>query len=72
MDTQKKLGLLTELFELDEGILTAETVLADLDNWDSMMKLSLIVLMDDECKKKLSGSKIKEFITIQDVMDFME
>lgn len=72
MDTQKKLGLLTELFELDEGILTAETALADLDNWDSMMKLSLIVLMDDECKKKLSGSKIKEFITIQDVMDFME
>ena len=37
-----------------------------------MAKLSLIVLMDDEFGKKLSGEKIREFKTVQDVLDFMD
>ena len=72
MENTKKLELLTELFEMDEGDLKPETELAELDNWDSMMKLSLIVLMDDECHKKLNGDTIKGFVSIQDIMNFME
>lgn len=45
--------------------------LEDVDNYDSMAKLSLIVLMDDDFGKKLTGDNIKGFKTVQDILDFM-
>ena len=71
MEENKKLELLSEMFEMEEGELKPETILEDLDNWDSMMKLSLIVLVNDECGKKLSGQTIKGFKTVKDIIDFM-
>lgn len=72
MDNQKKLELLEELFEVDAGELDAAAELTSLDNWDSMTKLSLIVMMDDECGKKLTGDTIKGFKTVQDILDYMD
>ncbi len=72
MDKQKKLALLEDMFEMDEGTLNEETRLEDLDEWDSLAKLSLIVLMDDEFEKKLSGAEIKEFVTIGDILNYMD
>ena len=71
MTEKEKLAMLEELFEMDEGSLSAEMVLDELEQWDSMAKLSLIVLMDDEFGKELSGDQIKKFVKIQDVLDFM-
>ena len=71
MDTTQKLALLEEMFDLDEGTLDAATELDAIDEWDSMAKLSLIVLMDDECGKTLKSDDIKKFKTIQDILDFM-
>ena len=71
MDTVKKIALLEEMMELDEGTLTPETNLVDIEEYDSMAKLSLIVLMNDEFEKKLNRNQIKEFKTIQDILNFM-
>lgn len=71
MNTTQKLALLEEMFDLDEGTLDAATELDAIDEWDSMAKLSLIVLMDDECGKTLKSDDIKKFKTIQDILDFM-
>ena len=56
---------------MEEGSLEATQVLGDLEEWDSMTKLSLIILMDEECGKKLKGEDIKQFVTVQDILDFM-
>ena len=72
METSKKLALLEEMMELDEGTLTAETNLADVEEYDSMAKLSLIVLMNDEFGKKLDSKQIKTFQTVKDILDYME
>lgn len=72
MDTQKKIALLEDMFEMEEGTLKPETELEELEEWDSLAKLSLIVLMDDEFGKKLSGAQIKEFVTIGDILRFMD
>lgn len=72
MDTAKKLVLIGEVVELDEGRLTPETELASLECWDSLTRLSLIVMIDDECGKTLKGDQIRAFKTVQDIMDFME
>lgn len=71
MSEQEKLKLLEEMFEVEEGSLNPKIVLESMDNWDSMTKLSLIVLMDDEFKKKLSGEQIRKFSSVQDILDFM-
>ncbi|RHR51862.1 acyl carrier protein [Clostridium sp. AF18-27] len=71
MTEKEKLALLEETLEEDAGTLTRETVLDDLDSWDSMAKLSLIVLMDDQFSKTLSGNTIKGFVTIGDIIDYM-
>lgn len=71
MTDKEKMALLEDAFELDEGYLTPDMVLEDIDEYDSMSKLSLIVLMQDEFNKKLSGAELNKFVTIQDILDFM-
>lgn len=71
MENTEKLQMLEDLFELEEGTLEATQLLADLEEYDSMSKLSLIVMMDEEFGKKLTGEQILKFNTIQDILDFM-
>lgn len=71
MTQEEKIALLEDMLELDGGSLKPETELSSIDEYDSMAKLSLIVLMDDECGKKLTGEQIREFQTVQDILDFM-
>ena len=71
MTNQEKIKLIEETLELEENALTSETLLADVAEYDSMAKLSLIVLCDDEFNKKLTGEQIQEFKTVQDILDFM-
>ena len=64
--------MIEEMLELDGGVLEPATELCSIDEYDSMAKLSLIVLMDDEFGKKLTGEKIRQFKTVQDILDFMD
>ncbi len=71
MTQEEKIALLEDMLELDGGSLTPETELSSIEEYDSMAKLSLIVLMDDEFGKKLTGEQIREFKTVKDILDFM-
>jgi len=71
MTNGEKLAMLEEVFEMDEGTLSADMQLDELEQWDSMAKLSVIVLMDDEFGKELTGDQIKKFVKVQDILDFM-
>ena len=72
MTNQEKIALLEETLEIDEGTLTEDTLLEDVDEYDSMAKLSLIVMMDDEFAVKLTGDMIKGFQTVGDILAVME
>ena len=71
MTQEEKIALLEDMLELESGALAPETELSSIDEYDSMAKLSLIVLMDDEFSKKLTGAQIREFKTVQDILNFM-
>ena len=71
MTQEGKIALLEDMLELDGGALKPETELVGIDEYDSMAKLSLIVMMDDEFGKKLTGEEIFKFKTVQDILDFM-
>lgn len=72
MSEREKLALLEDLFELSEGDIDAGTSLDDVEEYDSMTRLSLIVMMEDEFGVKLTGEDIKGFKTIGDILLRME
>lgn len=71
MTNEEKIAMLEDMLEFEEGTLTPEKELCSIDAYDSMAKLSLIVLMDDEFGKKLSGEQLRTFKTVLDILDFM-
>ena len=71
MDYIKKIALLEEVMDLDEGTLTPDMKLSEIEEYDSMVKLSLIVLMKDEFDKTITVKEINNFVTVKDILDFI-
>lgn len=72
MNLNQKMELLAELFELTTDEFTADTVLEDLEEWDSLAAISYLVMMDEEFEKVVSAVDIQNFVTVQDILDSME
>ena len=72
MNENEKLQLLEETLDLDEGSLKANMLLNDIEEYDSMAKLALIVMFDEEFGKKLDGDMVKSFKTIADILALMD
>lgn len=68
MTNEEKIALLEDMLELETGTLTPETELSSIDEYDSMAKLSLIVLFDEEFSQKLTGEEIRSFKTVGDIL----
>ena len=72
MTQEEKLSLIEETLDVEAGSLSADTILANVNEYDSMTKLSLIVMFDDECGKKLTAEMLRTFKTIGDIMNAMD
>lgn len=72
MTLEEKLALLEETLETDEGTLTADRPLAEVEEYDSMTKLALIVMMEDEFGVKLTSDMVRGFEKVQDILDLMK
>ena len=72
MTNQEKIAMLEDAWEMDEGTLTIDTVLDTVGEYDSMAKLSLIVMMEDEFGVKLDSATVKGFKTVNDILKKME
>lgn len=65
----------TEVLEKIAEILEVEEVkgneeLNSFEEWDSLTALSIIALMDSDYGKTLTNEQIKEFKTINDIVEF--
>lgn len=72
MTNDEKIAILEELMELDEGTLTQETLLSNIEEWDSVSFLSFMAMMDEKFGKTVTGSEIKAKETVGDLMAMME
>lgn len=72
MTNEKKLELLAEVMDIDVEVLTPETRLVDMNEWDSVAALSFIAMMDEEFGKEFRGADVKKIVTVQDAMNVME
>lgn len=72
MEQKEKLSMLEEMLDLDKGALNADMELSEIEEWDSIAHLSLIVLLDDEYDRKISGNELRELKTVQEILDLMQ
>lgn len=61
-------ALFAEQFDdTDVSEIKAETVFHDLDEWSSLISLSVIAMVDEEFDVALKGDDIKNSVTIEDL-----
>lgn len=72
MELAKKLALIEEALDVEEGSLTAETPLDDVEEWDSIAMLSLIAMLDDEFGKTITGKELRALKSVSDILAYME
>lgn len=72
MTIDEKIAMLEEIMDLDEGTLSADDVLEDYEEWDSLSKLSLIAEVKRHFGKVLGTDSIRGFKTVQDICDYFE
>ena len=68
----KSLEEFVELFaeqfdETDASEIQASTVFHDIDEWSSLIGLSVIAMVDEEFDVALKGDDIKNAVTVEDV-----
>ena len=68
---EEKIALIEELMDLEEGELTLDTVLDDVEEWDSLSKLSLMATAKKDFGKKLTVEEIRTFKTVKDICDYL-
>jgi acyl carrier protein len=57
-----------ELFdEVEQGSITKETVIRDLDEWSSLIALTLIAMADENYDIKLTGDDIRTSVIVDDI-----
>ncbi len=71
MSDLEKLKKIAEIMDIGADEIAPDTLLNSLSYWDSLTKLSLIVMASDDFGKDLTGATIRSFVTIQDVMNFL-
>ncbi len=72
MDIKEKLALIEEALDVEENSLQPEIVLKEIEEWDSMSALSLIVMLDDEFEKTVTGAEVRAMVTVNDILTYME
>ena len=72
MKIEDKIKLLAEVLDLEPCELLPEMVLLEMEEWDSMAKLGIIVMFEDEYGIKVTRKEVMGFKTVQDILDKME
>lgn len=58
--------------DTDASVFTPETVFHDLDEWSSLVGLSLIAMIDDEYGVTIKGDELRAAKTINDVFELVK
>lgn len=71
MTEQEKLDFLEDVMEMEEGTLSADMILSDIEEWDSLSRLALLAEVKKQFGKKLTADEIKAFKTVKDICDYL-
>lgn len=63
----KFLELIVEVLELENASITMQDKFRDYDEWDSLARLSLIAMIDDEYDVVIEDTIFKNLLTLDDL-----
>jgi len=58
--------------EVDVSKITAETKFRDIEEWSSLIALSIIAVVDEEYNVKIKGEDIRNSLTIRDLYNIVK
>ncbi len=58
--------------ETDASEIKAETVFHDLDEWSSLIALSLIAMIDEEYDVTIKGDEMRSAVTVEDLYNIVK
>ena len=67
MDEKTFIAKVAEIVEEDECSVSINSNLDDFDSWDSLARITFLVLVSDTLKKRIDGSLVKEAKTVRDL-----
>lgn len=62
----------TQFEETDASIITPQTMFRELDEWSSLIALTLIAMVDEEYHVKLKGEDIRNSQTVEDLFNIVK
>ena len=72
MSEKEKLQCIADAVEMGVDEISTDTVLEELENWDSVAILSIIAVINEKFNRYPSAEEIKQYKTVQNLMDAME
>jgi len=73
MDINEFISNVADQFEeTDAAVLKPATKFRELEEWSSMMALSLIAMTDDVYNIKLTGDDIRKSVTFEDIFNIIQ
>lgn len=72
MGKKEKLEKLEEMLDLEENTLEEMANLSEIEEWDSIAHLSLIIMLEEEFGRQITGKEVRGFKTVQDILAVME
>ena len=67
MTKEEKIAMVEEVLDLDAGDLSEDSILEDIEEWDSLSVLTLISEMKKKFDISLSTAQIRSFVTVSDI-----
>lgn len=72
MDAKEMITELEDILDVEEGTLELTTKLSELEEWDSVSKLSVVIFLDEEFGKKATGDDVAKFETVKDIVEYVQ
>lgn len=66
------LALMAEVFEVEQGELSADTQFGDLPKWDSMGHMDLMVALETKYGIEINADSIRDLVSVQAIMQAAE
>ena len=71
MTVQEKIQFIEDVMEVDEGTLTTDTILEDVEEWDSLSILVLTMEMKKRYNIIITTDMIKALKTVDDICQYI-
>lgn len=69
---KEKLDLIAEALDADGELVKPDTILENLEEWDSMGIIAIISMLDKKYKVQLNADQIKALKTVSDILEYMQ